>query len=694
VVNEQAVVIRGDEPIKEPTEDLLGRVRLAQTIASEMRGIDVSQGAVVGVLGSWGSGKTSLINLVRTELEKQPATPILDFNPWLFSGADQLIESFFEELAAQLRVKEGKLNAVADVMADYGEVVAPFRFVPVIGQLLDAFGGSSKALQNLANKRKGGLQEARKRLEEKLAEIDSPIVVVIDDIDRLRTNEIRDIFKLIRLTASFRNVLYLVAFDRVRVEQALGEDHLPGRDYLEKIIQVIYDIPAVPRVLLEQQIIQSINESLADIASPGPFDPERWPDVFVEIVLPLFRNMRDVRRYAASLRGTVRNLDGNVALVDVLALEAIRVFLPDLFSGIYRYRTALTAPKTNIFRGDLDDRIRGDEIKSLVATSMTPSDLVEVVIDRLFPSAIRYLRNQSYGTESQRTWLRDRRVAHPYVLNYYLEYVAGQDLQAFWKAEDAFELLTDGEQLEAYLRSLDPIEWEEVIRSLEMYEHEFPIEAALPATVVLLNLMVELPDKPRGLYELAPQFAVTRVVLRLLRRLPTPESRERVVRQALPAIRSLTARRTLLELVGHDENAGHALIDPEVSVELESKLRDEVLAAAPEALAEETELLRLLLWTKSGPGSDGRVITFELVSPLGCALLKSALGRERSQTLGTRFVRSNKVLAWEALVSAAGNEAVVREVIEACRDNTDDAILEEAVELADRYLRGDRPGRF
>ena len=61
-----------------------------------------------------------------------------------------------------------------------------------------------------------------------------------------RPSEIRDIFKLVRLTANFPNIIYIVAFDRNRVEKALAEQGLPGRDYLEKILQVAFDLPVVP----------------------------------------------------------------------------------------------------------------------------------------------------------------------------------------------------------------------------------------------------------------------------------------------------------------------------------------------------------------------------------------------------------------------------------------------------------------
>lgn len=95
---------------------------------------------------------------------------------------------------------------------------------------------------------------------------------------------------------------------------------------------------------------------------------------------------------------------------------------------------------------------------------------------------------------------------------------------------------------------------------LETYEEEFPAKAAETATVVLLNLLFELPEQPRGFFEFDSETTVKRVVLRLLRPLPTPKAIEEAVRSALPAISTRSGRITLLNLVGHEENIGHELI--------------------------------------------------------------------------------------------------------------------------------------
>lgn len=59
------MTIVGDTPIQEPSQDRFGRAALAESLAKQIQQADASEGLVVGVLGPWGSGKTSFVNLVR-----------------------------------------------------------------------------------------------------------------------------------------------------------------------------------------------------------------------------------------------------------------------------------------------------------------------------------------------------------------------------------------------------------------------------------------------------------------------------------------------------------------------------------------------------------------------------------------------------------------------------------------------------
>jgi len=215
--------------------------------------------------------------------------------------------------------------------------------------------------------------------------------VALDDIDRLTTSEIRDIFKLVRLTANFPNIIYILAFDRIRVEEALAEHHIPGRDYLEKILQVGLDLPAVPAQVLNKQIFDAIDRALSGVETSGPFDENAWPDVFMEVVRPLFRNMRDVRRYAAAIHGSVRDLGGQVALVDVLALESVRVFLPDVFREIHVAVEGLTTTSNLSYGSHRDPPHLKQQVEHLIEVAGGRAEVVRALVERVFPGAHRHI---------------------------------------------------------------------------------------------------------------------------------------------------------------------------------------------------------------------------------------------------------------------------------------------------------------
>ena len=131
--------------------------------------------------------------------------------------------------------------------------------------------------------------------------------------------------------------------------------------------------------MLYQQITTALDNVLDNIENTGPFDEQVWPDVFMEIIRPLIQNMRDVRRYAAAIHGTVISLKGQIALADLLALEAIRIFLPDVFKLLHSAIDGLTT--------DFDSARHSDpahlkaQVNGLVEAAGDHSRVVESMIN-------------------------------------------------------------------------------------------------------------------------------------------------------------------------------------------------------------------------------------------------------------------------------------------------------------------------
>lgn len=689
-VDQKVDRISADNPITKSEEDALGRVKPASSFARQVLAIDSSEGVVVGVLGPWGSGKTSFVNLAQVFLKKS-GVAVLEFNPWMFSGADQLVQSFFIELSAQLKLRPD-LTEIGELVGDYGETFSGLGWLPLIGPWIERGRVVTDIIAKTLQRKKEGVKASQSKVRDALDKIDKPIIVILDDIDRLSTPEIRDVFKLVRLTANFPNIIYLLAFDRYRVEQALGEQGIPGRDYLEKILQIGIDLPAVPDHVLNSQIFKAIDASLESIENSGHFDSDLWPDVFMEVIQPLIRNMRDVRRYAAAIHGTVRDLEGQVALVDVLALEAVRVFLPDVFHSLHASVDGLTTTTSGYSHRDEPPQLK-EQIENLIRAGGGQEESVRNLIRRLFPGGERHLGGSHYGGDWNNRWLRERRVAHKDVLRYYLERVVGDQLQAFSDAENAWAIITDKAEFESYLQSLPIERVQDVISSLEAYEDDFGAEHVVPATIVLLNYLPLLPERQRGMFDLDTSLVVGRVVYRLVRALKEPDDVEMAVKEILPHVQPLSSKEKLISIVGYRENAGHKLVSEGAAKTFEAEWRAEVRAANPQQLADEARLLWTFWRVKQEAESEEPELVVPDTPTITHALLKSARSETQSQSMGSRAVRLTPRLAWDVLIDLYGDEDVLRDRIEVLKATPQNEVG-DLFDLADKYLSGWEPKEF
>ena len=84
---------------------------------------------------------------------------------------------------------------------------------------------------------------------------------------------------------------------------------------------------------------------------------------------PLIRNMRDVRRLAAAVQGTLGTLGTQVATADLIALEAIRVFLPDVFGRIRTSVGGLCTPSSGVWGAGSESPEHKKEIERLLGAA-------------------------------------------------------------------------------------------------------------------------------------------------------------------------------------------------------------------------------------------------------------------------------------------------------------------------------------
>ena len=666
-----------DRPIKDASEDSLGRAKQAHSFVRQVMSLDTGDGLVIGVMGAWGSGKTSFINLARRKFESS-GCPVLAFNPWMLSGAEKLVEGFFHELSAQLKDLPD-LRRIGGLLEEVGRDYTGHFSLPI--KIL-------AALIKWKARGKRPIDKRREAIRSKLKELEEPIIVLIDDLDRLTKPEIREMFKLLRLTANFPNIAYIAAFDRRVAERALNGEGVSGRDYLEKIVQVPVELPSVPEQVSLRHLTTVLDDALADIEDCGPFDEQAWPDIRMEIVRPLVKTPRDASRYAAAVHGSISALGGQVALTDVLALEAIKVFLPDVFSLIRESIGALTGGEDAHSLDDGNRRFVGQIKNLLKVAGKRHRAVVLALIHRLFPLARRHVESDGYAAEWRDDWIQNRRVAHVNVLRLYLEHTLGQGMLSQIEAERAFQHMADLAAFEDVLNSLASDLRIEVVSALEGFEADFVPEHVVPAVTALLNFTPEIPWKRPSSLEVDPAWVVGSITYRLLRCLKDPIAVDSKVRSILPRLNSLTSKMRLIGQVGHGRNSGLKLVSEDASQRLQEEWLEEARSASSDDLIREPDLLGVLLHAKFRWGQDAEAIQIPDHPELTYSLLKSAWGASSTLSIGSRFVKTESILPWDLLVKIYGEPSTLAERVSKLIQEPPVNADKELLELATKYLQG------
>ena len=323
-----------DKPIHNSTEDLLGRKIFSKTLAEAVNKYKGTDSLVIGLFGKWGVGKTSNINMI---LENLNDKIIVHFSPWNYSSQSDLINIFFNVLRQSLS-KNNHIQdnqALGETLFQYAKAVKSLSLIPVVGEPISNLLQIILEMKGESLTKPQSLEEIRKNLENELIKIDKKIIIVIDDIDRLTNEQIRDIFQLVKQVANFPNVIYLLSMDREIVCRALNEvQKVDGHEYLDKIIQIPIEIPELRKSKLHDILLQKLDLIRDSFTKKIVVDSNYFSKVFQYCVMPYVATLRDVNKIINTFTFRVGVLYEETCFEDMLALTVLEVLEPKLYRWI------------------------------------------------------------------------------------------------------------------------------------------------------------------------------------------------------------------------------------------------------------------------------------------------------------------------------------------------------------------------
>ena len=174
-------LISPDLPITKSTEDKLNRGEFAKSLAKTISQYSFPSSFTIGLYGEWGSGKTSLVNMMLEAVEDIDNNAII-----LSSDPKQLITQFFMQMATAIKLKKPKAEKAWELIDQYADVFDAASLIPGAGTIIATLGKTlAKEANERVEQRTKDLQESKNQIVNKMMEENIKIIVSIDDIDRL-----------------------------------------------------------------------------------------------------------------------------------------------------------------------------------------------------------------------------------------------------------------------------------------------------------------------------------------------------------------------------------------------------------------------------------------------------------------------------------------------------------------------------
>lgn len=684
-----------DRPITSAAQDALGRKGFSHAIADRLVAWHGRDCLVAAIYGGWGTGKSSVKNMIVERLgEIEEANTanvphVVEFNPWQFSGSEQLTGEFFATLSEAIveypessstkakkqaaesadRLKlYGKLLDAGSGILSAGAVAASVLLPPAAPVLhagakgAKAAANATKSSQALLDKPAPSLRTLKQQLKSDFAALKRKMLVVVDDIDRLTSDEVCLLFRLIKANSDFPNLIFLLLVQRESAVTALDSiANKEGDRFLEKIVQVPFDLPEPSAMAVSGAVINGLNKILTPLLRDDEWDNKRFPDIWHGGVRHYFVNLREAYRYLNAMAfscGVFRSANAfEVNPVDLIAIEALRLFEPAVFDLVSQNKHTLTSDAPSHTKKPLETLI-----EQLGAAAKNKS-AVESILPNLFPvlavvTANTYHTRNSWGN----SWKRARRACDPEFFERYFQIclpqgqVSESDIHDFVSAVSNYRAMTA--QLAKWSQAglLEP-----ALDRLEAQEELAKIADPVPFVCALLDSLENSGSKPTGFFDWDIANYAACWAQNVLKRTKDPAKRDALAKRFVEESKALfpvinMCRWILPPNPGEKDTENEKLISEEAAAVIRSRLSSRFKRWAKKgALLKHPRISRLYWsWMYFSEVDALAWARKQIKTPLAAlALLRAFVGESTSNPIGSYYVGKQKHLQLKSLEEVA-----------------------------------------
>jgi len=654
-----------DRPIRNLEQDLLGRADFAKNLSDAISQWKGDESLVIALHGDWGSGKSSIKNMALSYSKKQDNSPtIIEFSPWEWSAQDKIVQAFFDEISKSIGRKDSSKEDqnLANIFAKYGNHLSTAHtifksanlFVPLLTTAIlgtglvssyftdntqlvllittltslipilmsvtekgsDILGKMSENSSQKAKLNEKTLAEIREELITALKSRTTPLLIVMDDIDRLTTVELRMIFQLIKANTDFPNVIFLLLFQKDIVEKKLTDTTQSGENYLEKIIQIPFTIPQIQLKQVHEVLVNLLEDVInSHTDADKKFDQKRWVEIYHNGLKNYFNNLRNVYRFNSTLCFNFNLFKNNDIFeadpIDLIAIECLRVFEPNVYSKLSNSKEAFTTLRS-VSSNNQTDKVKYSRIIEDIFKSASENnrESVEGILKTLFPTTQWIISNYYHDHSSYQEWFTQLRVCHKDHFDKYFK--LSFDSEDFSTSDfiNFLQLTANREQLKEKILALDARNLlEDFLSKFEAYSKQVPQENINSYIYAMLDAGDEINHESSKFFGFSAQTYLFRLCSWSLEDIPDIKFRAKILQNYINQNSNFSIIDYILTAEHQNKEKNNETIFEEYDFEqLKNDFINQLNQFAnsnPESLLKNTSFLSLMYrWKEWGNSSD------------------------------------------------------------------------------------------
>ena len=371
---------------KDVDYDLLEREGVTNQLYRSIIHCQPEQSYVISLEGEWGAGKTTIINntkrLLRSDIHSTNDYILVDdFDPWLYGTQESLLLAMFESLVRHSGMRYSPSRSSRTIRT-LRETVANSHWT---GNLLHIIFHDIDSVTKLKH-----------RISSYLRTNGKSIVFFIDNLDRATDENIIFLFKLIGIVFDLPRVIYVLSFERERINSVLKNTHEIDPRFTEKIIQQEIRVPTISAEKSQNLYSTCLINLLTAYGISGNEIKEFVPAA--KYIIKKTKNIRMFKRMVNSVFPIVFCDNNLLKKSDLFAIEAIHFFDPELFYSIYNNPQFFISHEQDSvialelgFNKDAFNKQGSEFFKHLFSTHADAIDL----LSELFPYVERYKKGNT-----------------------------------------------------------------------------------------------------------------------------------------------------------------------------------------------------------------------------------------------------------------------------------------------------------